>query len=252
MADGALTDALFDADPREFVATRDRLAKELRDAGRRDDAASIRGLRRPSVAAWALNQVARAQSALIDALLGAVEQARGAQDVVRGGGDPDHLRDALVQRRTALHAVVDAARATIDASGRAPDVAAREIELALQGSLSPAFVAALRRGELSDLDMAGDDGDDLAELLSVSTAVAASPRASEAAEERRRKALDERERLESAVREAAARLARAEDELGDRERAVRVATDERDDARRSLERAETALDRARGEREEAT
>lgn len=43
-----------------FVAGRDALARELRSAGRRDDAARVRKLRKPKLVAWALDAGARA------------------------------------------------------------------------------------------------------------------------------------------------------------------------------------------------
>ncbi|MDP8988077.1 MAG: hypothetical protein M3N11_06985, partial [Actinomycetota bacterium] len=53
-------DQLYELEPRHFVAARDRLVRELRAAGERQAAAAVKGLRRPTVVAWALNQVARA------------------------------------------------------------------------------------------------------------------------------------------------------------------------------------------------
>lgn len=42
-----------------FVSERQAVAKELRRQGLRDEAARITGLRKPSVAAWAVNQLVR-------------------------------------------------------------------------------------------------------------------------------------------------------------------------------------------------
>jgi hypothetical protein len=44
----------------EFVAARDQLARQLRAAGDRDAARQVAGLRRPSISAWAANQLAHA------------------------------------------------------------------------------------------------------------------------------------------------------------------------------------------------
>ena len=46
---------LFTLPPEEFVAARDRLAAELKEAGKADEAAEVKRLRRPSVVAWAVN-----------------------------------------------------------------------------------------------------------------------------------------------------------------------------------------------------
>src|SRR4051812_44776528 len=52
-------DDLFALDPSEFTAARDRLVAELREAGDKGAAAEVKALRRPTVTAWALNQLAR-------------------------------------------------------------------------------------------------------------------------------------------------------------------------------------------------
>src|SRR4051812_46344024 len=107
-------DALFEEDPKTFVAARDQLTKELRAGGQPDDAARVRSLRRPSVSAWALIQIARRDASTIERLLETVERARGAQDEVLAGADRETLRDALTERRHALAAVMDAARVVIE------------------------------------------------------------------------------------------------------------------------------------------
>jgi len=59
MADGPSdVEALLTVPPDEFVAARNALVKSLRGAGRKDDAAAVAALRRPSVVDWALNTVA--------------------------------------------------------------------------------------------------------------------------------------------------------------------------------------------------
>ena len=245
MGPGALTDELFEVDPRAFVAARDRLAKQLRSDGDREHAAIVKALRRPSVAAWALNQVARHRPAAVRGLLETVEQARTAQDEVLGGGDREQLRTALVDRRHALHAVIDAAREYLERSGRGAEAATREIESALQGTLDDVFVETLRRGELVDLEARGDDDDQLAGLLAASTRDAPTPRVSAAAEARRQKLADDVTRLELELESASARVDEADALSARRERELREAQRERDDAARAHERAVAALERAR-------
>src|SRR3954454_2663894 len=71
--------ALFGVAPEEFVAARDALVRELKDAGAKADAAEIKRLRRPSVAVWALNQVSRTNPDAVHRLLVASATARDAQ-----------------------------------------------------------------------------------------------------------------------------------------------------------------------------
>jgi len=236
-------DALFEEDPKTFVATRDQLAKELRAGGQRDSAAAVRALRRPSVSAWALNQVARRDASTIERLLETVERARVAQDEVLAGAERETLRDALTERRHALAAVVDAARVVIEESGRSSDASARDIESALQGSLTPDFTDALRRGVLTDLDAGRDDEESLTGLLSASVPAsnASAGRAEDATRRKEREA--ELARLRTEAQEAGAAVADAASAVADRERELHDARQALEDARRVHERAVTVLER---------
>ncbi|HEX6580351.1 MAG TPA: hypothetical protein VF195_05715, partial [Actinomycetota bacterium] len=52
-------DELYGLPLERFTAERDALAKELASAGDRDGAARVKALRKPVVAAWAVNLLAR-------------------------------------------------------------------------------------------------------------------------------------------------------------------------------------------------
>ena len=78
-----------------FVAERGALAKSLRKEGRRDEATDVAGLRKPSVAAWAVNQLVRTQRAAMQELLDAGDELRDAQSaLLAGDGDARALRTA--------------------------------------------------------------------------------------------------------------------------------------------------------------
>lgn len=237
-------DALFEEDPKTFVAARDRLAKELRAAGDRDAASEVKAVRRPSVSAWALNQVARHHAATIEDLLASVERARAAQDEVLRGADRSTLRDALSERRHALGAVIDAARVILEDSGRTPDAATRDIESALQGGMSEEFADALRRGFLTDLDVGGGEDDTISALLSASVpdATASAARVEDAA--RRKEHEEDLARLRADARDAGGAVADAAAAVADRERELHDAREALDAARRTHERAVAALERA--------
>lgn len=70
--------ALFELVPEEFTAARDRLARELNKQGDSGAAAAVKALKRPSVAAHALNLVARRHGYLVQRLLDADERLRTA------------------------------------------------------------------------------------------------------------------------------------------------------------------------------
>lgn len=152
---------LFAVDPAQFVAERDRIAKALRAEGKRDEAAAVRALRRPTVPTWALNQVARRHPAEIAELADAAARARDAQDEVLAGADGSVLREALAERRSALRDVIRRAGAVVDDSGRSGDGQERAIESTLQRVIdSGDLVDALRRGELTDVADGSDGADD--------------------------------------------------------------------------------------------
>ncbi|HST14698.1 MAG TPA: hypothetical protein VLJ44_07610 [Gaiellaceae bacterium] len=78
-------DQLYDAAPEDFVGVRKRLAKELKADGRSDDADHIAKIRKPTVAAWALNRLTRDHRRDIDLLLDSGHRLRQAQaGVLRG------------------------------------------------------------------------------------------------------------------------------------------------------------------------
>jgi hypothetical protein len=64
---------LYGLDPDQFVAARDEIAKTLR----RDDTAAakaVKALRRPTVAAWSVNQLVRRHPEMVDELLDATRR----------------------------------------------------------------------------------------------------------------------------------------------------------------------------------
>src|SRR5215208_532649 len=78
---------LYALPPGDFTSARDARVKELRADGDRDAAAAVKALRRPTVAAWALNQLARSRAKDVERLLEAGERLRSAQEELLGGGD---------------------------------------------------------------------------------------------------------------------------------------------------------------------
>ena len=64
-------DELYAAAPEDFVAERARLAKALKENGLADDAKAVAAVRKPTVAAWALNQLSRNNRRETDLLLDA-------------------------------------------------------------------------------------------------------------------------------------------------------------------------------------
>jgi hypothetical protein len=114
-ADGAMAleaalDELYGVDPDEFVATRKRLAGELRAAGDKDAVKAVQAARRPTTAAWALNRLSRDEPALVEELL---ERSRDLQSAQSGRGGREAMRDATRAQRRALADATDAAMAQL-------------------------------------------------------------------------------------------------------------------------------------------
>src|SRR6266508_46216 len=81
------TDELYAADLDAFVGERARLAKALREAGQTEESQAFAKLRKPTVAAWVLNQLARRNRREVDLLLDAGHRLREAQAGALSGAE---------------------------------------------------------------------------------------------------------------------------------------------------------------------
>ncbi len=94
-------DDLYGLPLEEFTKARDALAKRLRGEKRREDADLVKGLKRPSVAAGAINLAVRRHGA--DDLLAAGEELRDAHGALLDGkGDAASVREATERERAAV------------------------------------------------------------------------------------------------------------------------------------------------------
>ena len=102
----------------QFVSERGALAKSLRGEGRREQAAEVAGLRKPSVAAWAVNQLVRTQCDAVAALFEAGDQLQRAEsELLAGRGDAAALRKAAERERAAVDQLAQAARGLLSSQG---------------------------------------------------------------------------------------------------------------------------------------
>jgi hypothetical protein len=110
-----------------FTQERNALAKQLRSERRGEEAAKVAALRKPTVEAWAVNQLVRTQRSELDALLHAGDRLAQAQaDLLAGRSDPRALRDAVDAERTAVAALTERARGLLSLQGRGLTGAALE------------------------------------------------------------------------------------------------------------------------------
>ena len=143
-------DALYELPPEQFIAARDRLFKQQRDDGRSAEAQRVKSLRRPTVPAWAVNQVVRHRRSEVDELLAAGDDLRRAQQRALSGKGGAELREASERRRNALREVVQAAEAVLEQADRASAPHLEAIRNTFEAaSLEREAAAELREGRLA-------------------------------------------------------------------------------------------------------
>jgi hypothetical protein len=102
----------------QFIPERAALVKALRAEKQRDEAGEVAALRKPSVAAWAVNQLVRTQTSAIRALFQAGDRLVQAQaDAAAGKRAGDAMRDATRAQRDAVDRLVNAAEGLLSSDG---------------------------------------------------------------------------------------------------------------------------------------
>lgn len=222
--------------PSEFVAERQRLTRELREAGRSDDAAAIAGLRKPSAVVIAVNRAARDRPKAARAAAKAAERVETAQ----GGGDAEGFRAALAELGDSLDLLSEVAVAHVGPRGKKPtDAMRRRVhDLLRRAVASRETREALTRGALLEEQQAVG--------FSAFAGISAKPgkrrRTTAGADARTKRRAEERRERERALR---AELTHAEEELEKAERALRDAERQRAKAERAVASARAKLDRVR-------
>lgn len=266
----AVADDLYALPPDEFTAARNDRAREVRGDDR-ELASRVQELRRPSPAAWLINQLVRHRADQLEALIDLGAELREAQDDL----DAAALSRLARQRRQLVGALARDAGELADELGnpvRGPVL--DEVAETLQAGMSDAAAAdAVRSGRLvRALEAVGLEVD-LDGAVAGGPAPAGSPRAgkregggateSEAAsdvgadgdadakkarEAETRKARERAERAERAAHEAEERADAAESALEELDarveehrRRISELTDERDELEERLRRVESEL-----------
>ena len=151
-------DELFGLPPEEFVAARDEVARRLRREGDAEAARRVKALRRPSLSAWAVNQLARSRQQALEGLLAAGERLRAAHQAALAGGDAAELRAATRAEREAVAGLVSAALDRLREAGHPTTETTRDrIAATLHAAAaSPEAADLVRHGRLTaDLDPSG-------------------------------------------------------------------------------------------------
>lgn len=146
----AAADLLYGLPLDEFTPARNAAAKELRDLGRGEEAEAVKALAKPTVAAWAVNQLTRRRHADLDEYL---EAAAAVRDAQLGGGEG--LQEAIARQREALETLVGAARDEL--GGAASETVSARIRQTLEAAaVDDGAAEAVLEGRLAkELEPAG-------------------------------------------------------------------------------------------------
>jgi hypothetical protein len=225
-----------------FTAARDELAAELRQQGDRDAAGEVKKLRKPSVAAWTVNQLARAHRREVDELLAVGKDLRAAQKKALGGGGAEAIRDVTVRRRRTVDKLVDRAERVLEDSGHGTARATLDkvADTLTAATVDEEAAEAVRAGRLTR-ELAPPSG---FELLGEAPPPAVKPRAKQARQvpSRASRAREQARAAEEAAEEADREARRLEREA---ERARREAERARQKADRAAERAQELKQKAK-------
>jgi hypothetical protein len=138
-------DRLYDAPLNEFVAARDELAKRLRGDGQGEEADQVKALRKPSVAAWLVNRLARERELDVQRLLNAGETLRKAQ--VEASED---FAEARRDEQRALERLAEGAREIAEREGAGQTAVAQATQTLRAASVTDEGRELLKRGRLTE------------------------------------------------------------------------------------------------------
>jgi len=241
----------------EFTPARNELAKQLAAGGDKAAADAVRALRKPSVPAWAVNQVARRDPKGVTALFDTGKQLRAAQQKLIRSGDTAAVKEATVAERAAVRALVDDAKSILTEAGHAPNEATLEriADTLYATAVDDEGRELVRTGTLTkELKRVGfGDVGGLSVVPGARAPASPKPKAQGARLEKEAQKLravaDEAEETATGAEELASELATAADDARakadaakDKARFARRAASE---ARRDAERAARRLDRTR-------
>ncbi|MFF0240736.1 hypothetical protein ACFYRW_10930 [Rhodococcus pyridinivorans] len=225
----SVADALYGLDPGDFVAARSEFAAQAREAGDRELTAAIGRLRKPTVAAWMVNLLARERADELAALLDIGSALRTAQRRLSGS----EMRKLSEQRRRVVAALErDAGRLAADRGRTVSESALREVGRTLNAALSdPDIGEQVRQGRLDAIVESDGFGDLSAMPLTVVRG---------GSEE------DDEDEDDRTAADKSARKSKGEREPTEREKAEQAAREaEVDEAAAALDSAHSAAEEAR-------
>ena len=258
---GHSPDDLYGLPLPQFIPERTALVKALRNDKRRDEATAVAAMRKPSVAAWAVNQLVRTQSASLRALFKAGDDLAKAQSHAASGKPAaDELRAATHSQRDAIGELLEAAQGLLSSDGHplTASTLERVSETLRAASIDSASREQVKHGCLhQELEFAGLGIGELSALTPESSpkrttkskqtthGAAKAPRKRETERKTERKAERKREAERKAERTRAAEVARK------RKAELATARKAEADARRGATRADKELAAAQTQQRDA-
>ncbi|MFA3878128.1 hypothetical protein ABS735_31515 [Streptomyces sp. MMCC 100] len=254
-------DELYTTPPSAFVAHREERAAAARTAGRKEDARRIHAARRPTLAAWAANLLARSRPEETRRFLELGQALREAHRTLDAAG----LKELSAQRRRIVTALSrQAAQLAGEAGHRLSQAAQREVESTLRAALADPDAAGRWAGGRLEVSLtppsafpSGTAPTEPARSEPEPAPVPKSPRttpgsrAKDELAERRRKRQEELARAEREAERAERRLHDARAERADAEESLRAADDELAHVQETVADAEERLRAAHEDRDRA-
>jgi hypothetical protein len=232
-------DRLYHGPLEKFTDARNELAKSLRSDGDTAAADWVKSLKKPTRAAWLVNQLAAKNRKAVKQLLKASAELRDAQDeMLAGATDQRKLRESARRERKAIDSLMESAEKIGGGEGVGQQILARVSETLQAAASDPELGEAIERGRLTREQRAASIG-------LAGPARPASPATMKKAKDR--EAADRRVRRELAKRRQAAKrkLAAAEKRLDREQTALERARDAVEQAEQRVHSAELDAHAAR-------
>jgi hypothetical protein len=248
--DPGAVEALYAEEPARFIAARTELVGRLKEQGDDEAARRVAALRKPTVAAWAVDRLARDHEDDVAALIEAGRGVATAQRRAGTAGGAQQLQEASADRRRLVDRLVRAAGKALQAAGMpaARSTLDKVSDTLMAIATDEEAADRVRRGildkELPAPSGFGDQELDASLLASVTQLPRRAGREDDRPSAGERKQAEARRRAEGLAAEAD----RLEEEADRLERSARDAEKAAASARRSAEaarkKAETARRRA--------
>jgi hypothetical protein len=244
MADtNAHLDRLYGLPLDEFTPARDRLAAELREQGDRDAAARVKKFRRPSVSAWAVNQLVRNHRNEVQELLAVGDDVRAAQRAALSSGGAKRIREITDRRRRVVDGLLDRAQDLLAQAGHA-------ISRSTIDKVGDTLMAATVDDGAADAVRAGRLSHDLAPPSGFEALAGQIPMPAESVSKLDRQARERAQQAEDQAREAEEGAEKADREARRLEQQAERARQDAEEARRRANRAAERAQQLRRKAEE--